>query len=156
MITRWHVALVAGALLACQSPLGQSSDDLQAAQARWRLAGILTYEFDIYRACGECPAEWARLLTVRVRDGAFISLTHADDGTAADTSFVADFLTMERLFAYVSRTLARRPAQFSAEYDRAVGYPILVSVDLDRRMVDDEFALGISSFRPAPPVAAVK
>ncbi len=138
-------------LVACaESPTEQRQDDLATARARWRTGGLTGYDFELQRLC-YCPDETVRPVTVSVRGSAFAGLAHTDDGTAADTVWFRDFLTMERVFEYLERTVAERPAVFMATYDAVLGYPVSVELDGDRQVADDELWLEIPALRPVTP-----
>lgn len=139
------VALVA--LVACaESPTEQREEDLATARARWRAGGLADYDFELRRVC-YCPDGAVRLVTVSVRGSAFASLVHTDDGTAADTVWFRDFLTMERVFDYLERAVEERPAVFMATYDAVLGYPVSVELDGDRQIADDELWLEVPALR---------
>jgi hypothetical protein len=76
---------------------------------------------------------------------------YADSGTAADTTWFRDYLTVDRLFALLQRTLDGRPATFTVAYHPDLGYPALVHVDPKSGVADDEFSVQITSLRPPPP-----
>jgi hypothetical protein len=131
---------------ACTEPqVDQWEMDLVRAAARWQGAGIDSYDFDISRLCF-CAPLVTRTVRVSVRHGAFSGLVYVDSLTPADTTYFADFLTMERFFAHLRGVLAAGPSRFTAGYDPFFGYPDSVVVDPIANAVDDEYALRIVSF----------
>lgn len=48
------------------------------------------------------------------------------------------FLTISQLFDFIRDAIARDAYRFEAEFDPRLGYPVRVSVDFDREMVDEE------------------
>jgi hypothetical protein len=134
------------AAAACTEPETSPREaDLARAAARWQGAGIDSYDFDISRACF-CGSLATRTVRVSVRHGAFAGLLYVDSLTPADTTYFADFLTMERFFAHLRGVLAAGPGSFTAWYDPILGYPDSVVVDPIANAVDDEYALRIVSF----------
>ena len=129
------------------SLLGQRADDLAAARARWRAAAIASYDFEFQRVCF-CTQEAVERVTISVRHGQFAALVSTDSGTPVDTMLFQDFLTMDRLFETTQRLLAAGPASFTASYDAALGYPMVVAVDPVARIADDEVTYQVLSLRP--------
>ena len=144
---RIHAVTLAMLCAACsRSPLEQQQDDLAVAQARWRAAAIPNYSFNFQRVCF-CAPVVTRAVTVTVRQGAWAALTYVDDGSVADTSLFRDFLTMDRVFAFLQDALERHAAGFVARYDTPLGYPTEVDIDYIANAADDELSLRIPMLR---------
>jgi hypothetical protein len=138
-------------MMACSSsPLDESRSEFDQAQARWRAAAATDYDFDLQHLC-YCADPATRPVTISVRGGVFHSIAYADSGTAADTTWFRDYLTIDRLFALLQRTLDGKPARFTASYHAELGYPDRVDVDPISGAADDEFSLRITKLRPPPP-----
>lgn len=120
--------------------------DLAAAQARWQAAGILDYEMDLVRLC-YCVQEHTMPVTVTVRGGEYVSLVYLDSGGVADTTLFRQYLTMDRIFTLLQDVVATEPAAFRAEYNPGLGFPVLVTVDPDRSVIDEEFTIQMLAFR---------
>ena len=140
--------LVLGLLcVACStSPIEQQEDNLAAAQRRWRAAAIPDYSFTFQRACFCAPIA-TRAVTVTVQQGAWASLRYVDDGTVADTSLFRDYLTVERVFAFLRRVLEEQPARFDASYAAQLGFPADVYIDYSVGIADDELSIRISDLQ---------
>jgi uncharacterized protein DUF6174 len=128
------------------SPFGQQEEDLTVAQARWRAAALLDYSFDIQRVCF-CAPSATRPVTITVHQGAWATLTYADDGTTADTSLFRDFLTMDRVFSFLRRALEGHPAAFVGTYHAQLGYPSEVRIDYLGNAIDDELGILVPILR---------
>ena len=133
--------------VACSvTPLEQQQDTLAGAQARWRAAAIPNYSFELQHACF-CAPIVTRPVTVTVRQSAWTMLTYVDDGTVADTALFRDFLTMDRVVAFLRGTLERHPASLTASYDAQFGYPTEVYIDYIANAADDELSLRLPVLR---------
>jgi hypothetical protein len=126
-MARWLVTsiLALGALGCTEPKLQGASDALAAAQRRWAAGGLTSYDFTVQRLCF-CGDVVTRPVTVGVRGGSFSGIAYADSGTAADTSLFRDFLTMDRLFAFLRQQLDAKPDTLVADYDPQLGYPTSV------------------------------
>jgi hypothetical protein len=150
---RSFISLLALGALGCTEPkLESAKDALAVAQRRWTAAGLANYDFTAQRLCF-CGDAVTRPVTVRVRGGSFAGIAYADSGTAADTSLFHDFLTMDRLFAFLRQELDATPDTLVADYDPQLGYPTSAFVDPHFGIADDEFSLHVSALNPAPAAA---
>lgn len=148
---RRHGLLAAFLIAACSSSLlDETRDELDQARARWSAAALADYDFDLQHNCF-CADLATRPVTISVRGGAFASMIYSDSGTVADTALFRDYLTVDRLFALLQRTLDAKPASFTAAYHEQLGYPALVQVDPVSSIVDDEFSVRINGLRPVTP-----
>lgn len=136
------LALAAAILLTgCRSATGLAGERLELASARalWQGERPPSYRYHFRNECGECLPEWRRPVIIRVRSGTIDLVTDAETGVAP--AFERDWPTVDSLFAVVEHAIEQRAAVLTVEYDRALGYPTLISVDYSRAVVDDEFAL---------------
>jgi hypothetical protein len=150
------------ALLACLltaacsiSAFEGSQNSLAEANTRWKTAALTSYDFDFQRTCF-CAASMTRPVTISVRSDTFTTIVYSDSGTAADTAQFRDFLTVDRLFAFLHRTLNAGPAGFTTAYDEVRGYPALVVIDFDSDVADDGLTLRINGFRQVPASAPAR
>ncbi len=150
--------LTLGLLAACSTSVFEGSQSsLSEANTRWRTAAVANYNFDFQRTCF-CVAALTRPVTISVRSDAFVSITYSDSGTTADSAQFRDFLTIDRIFAFLHRTLNQGPAGFTTAYHERYGFPALVVLDFDSDVEDDGLTLRIDALRPvnAPAVPAVR
>lgn len=122
--------------------------ELATAQSRWQAAGITNYDFDLQVSCF-CVATTYGSVTISVRNSQPSGVVSTDSGTAVDSLYFQDYLTVDRLFASLDRILSAKPATFTAAYDAGLGFPRDVSIDGNARVADDELGLRILSLRPA-------
>ena len=144
------LAIVAAALPACadlNAPAG--SDGLDDAHARWQATHLTDYQYDFQRICF-CAPIVTRPVTITVLGGAFVSVVYQDSGTAADTTYFRQYLTMERVFVSLRHELDAHPASFAPVYDTSAGYPHQVFIDRLANAADDELSLYITAVRPLP------
>lgn len=132
------------------SLLDQSRSEFDDARRLWQAQGATDYDFDLQHLC-YCSDLVTRPVTIGVRGGAVAWIVYTDSGTAADTTLFRDYLTIDRVFALLQRTLDGHPASFTASYQPDLGYPAMVHVDPKQPVADDEFSVRITGLRPPPP-----
>ena len=103
---------------ACSTEEDERIDDLAAARAQWIAAAPAAYDFEYLRSCF-CP-------------DVFPARVYVDAGVVT--------LTVEQLFNELEELIRLEPFQLEVRYDPALGYPSYVSVDIEERMVDEEFS----------------
>ena len=144
------------AVAACSiSAFEGSQNSLAEANTRWKAAAVTSYDFDFQRTCF-CAESMTRPVTISVRSDTFTTIVYSDSGTAADSAQFRDFLTIDRLFAFLHRTLNAGPAGFTTAYDDVRGFPALVVIDFDSDVADDGLTLRINGFRRVSPPAAAR
>ena len=57
-------------------------------------------------------------------------------------------IQVDQLFNEVKQSIDNNAASIDVKYDSTWGYPRSISIDLDKRMADEEFALISSSLKP--------
>ena len=117
-VRRAAVAVLLIILAGCD-PLGSTAreDDLDAAQARWRSAGLTSYRYVHGLSCF-CAYVGPALVTVR--SGAVVQVVSRTDNTEQP---VATRPSIDSLFAFVRQELQRAPANLIVTYDPVLGYP---------------------------------
>ena len=128
------------------NPLGPAESQLAKAESRWAAAGPVSYDFDVQVSCF-CVASSFGTVTVSVRNHQVVSLVRTDSGTAVDSIYFENVLTVDRMFAAEQRYLDAKPASFRADYDANLGYPTLVSVDPNASVADDEYSFQVHGLR---------
>jgi len=146
------VALGVGAAAACGDSLAPETAVFALNRAKWSAQRLDTYTFDFYRSCGECLPEWVVPVRITVMNGEVTSVIQIATGDTVPSP--AFRLTIDSLFAQVAKTLERDPYRLTITYDRRLGYPLTVSVDYDRQMVDDEGGFSARLVLPAVPLPA--
>jgi hypothetical protein len=143
-----HLAIivVSGlAVLACGDSVGPRLNELDKARATWNRANTSQYEFGFVQHCGECPPGLGLPYHVRVFNNGSITMTNIQTGGEAPDN--VERPTIPLLFSRIETTLRNDPAQFRAEYDRSLGYPRSVSVDINETAIDDEWGFIVSNLR---------
>ena len=115
--------------------------------AVWADQGIDDYQYTVQVSCF-CMVEATRPVTVEVQDGQAVSLTYADDGTAADPALFERYDSIDKIFAIISEAEAQEPARLDVTYDEATGVPQSIAIDISEQMADEELYLEISGFEP--------
>jgi len=132
-----------------------SQNSLAEANTRWKAAALTSYDFDFQRTCF-CAGSMTRPVTISVRSDTFTAIVYSDSGTAADSAQFRDFLTVDRLFDFLHRTLNAGPAGFTTAYNDLRGYPALVVIDFDSDVADDGLTLRINGVRPVSTPATAR
>jgi hypothetical protein len=145
-----EAAVAIGALFAI-GPVSADAE-LDAAQARWRAAGLTGYEYGYHKYC-DCHRDSPPETTVSIRDGKVIRVRHRPAGTTTDVP-AADknldyYWTVEGLFQLIGSALDRG-VQVRASYDAAQGFPREIFIDYDTELIGDELDLRLTSVRPLP------
>jgi hypothetical protein len=140
-------ALASVAAGACtHSPFEVANNALNGAESQWKRAGYRDYSFRVRR---ECFCAFTDAVDVVVRGGVPVSATIATSGASADTALMHDFLTIDRLFAYLHAVVATNPVRFDATYHAGLGYPVHVYIDHKLAVADDEMTILVSNVEPA-------
>ena len=111
----------------------------------WADQAVDDYRYTVQVGCF-CIREMTRPVVVEVADGALLSLTYADDGTAADPLLFERFTSVEKLYAVIDDAAAQNAVQLDVTYDEALGVPTQISIDISQQMADEELYLTISGF----------
>lgn len=144
-----HRILITAALLtllSCHTTTAAESA-LAANRRLWVSRAPASYTVTVSRSC-ECTPEMTGPVVVTVRGGVVESRVYASNGAAVGGSLAAEFPSVEEMFQRIEELTHREVAKLDVSYDRATGYPTLVSVDYDARMVDDEISWRITSLAP--------
>ena len=134
-------------LSACSvtGPPDEEREDLRRNRERWRSQRIQSYEYVLQQLC-YCPPELARPARVTVRDGQVASVIDVERSTAVPADR-RNTLTVEDLFARVEEALNRNAAELQVEYDPELGYPISISIDYSKQVIDEELSFRASALR---------
>ena len=142
-------------LLALVVPLavaacGSATDPVEHATARFRWAqrGPADYRVTIRRSCGECLPSMMEPVIVTVEDRVVTSRTYAATGAPVPDDLADVFPSVEQLLARIDEWRRRPVARLDVRYDRALGLPVEVAVDVDAEAVDDEFAYTLTDLQP--------
>lgn len=136
-------------LAACHDSVSvERVQTLDDAQARWQQVGIQNYTFVVRLNCFCANTAPVR---VTVANGVPTSAVFADStNVAADTATYHSYLTVDRIFAVIRSELQQNPAQFTADYDAATGYPKAVNIDPKAMIADDEIGIQVTALTPNP------
>ena len=116
---------------------------LEAAETRWRMAGIRSYEYGASVACF-CGFDRTPF-AIRVVEGIPSPLTGNDRwrNRAGET-----YNTIEKLFGMVRGAFERGYEVVDVTYDDSTGRPIRISIDMSKHGEDDDVVITVSGFRP--------
>ena len=135
--------LLYSALAGCSDLFSPSSKSrLDENRDRWRAQGLNAYTFTLSQFCF-CAINGP--VRVFVSNGAVISATQISNGQALDTRFVS---SIESLFDFIERGIARHSAVLDVTYDPARGYPVRIVSDGSRSTADDEVTYEVSDVSP--------
>ncbi|MEY3019506.1 MAG: hypothetical protein RLZZ272_490 [Actinomycetota bacterium] len=112
--------------------------ELEAAEARWRAAGIARYRL-VERPVCFCVGATHTLL---VEDGVATEVTTVPDAPDAEGPF-GPALTVEELLARLRADLEGGAAAVRATYDPSTGAPMEAFVDVSELMADEEWGMSV-------------
>ena len=120
---------------------------LDAARARWQLAGLTAYEYGYHKYC-ECHRDSPPETVVTVSGGNVTRVRHRPAGgdvevPAADKNFQY-YWTVDGLFDLIASAL-ERGVQVRASYDAALGFPREVFIDYDTDFIGDELDVRLTA-----------
>ncbi len=122
---------------ACSTEEDERLDDLAAARSLWIANAPGAYDFNYLRSCF-CPDVFpARVYVV---DGVVTLVRNLETSTPLPEERNDDFPTVDQLFNELDALIRLEPHQLEVRYDQQLGYPSFVSVDIEERMVDEEFS----------------
>lgn len=140
------VVLLVGVLLVAGAACSLGSDAApETPAAVWTAQEIDDYQYTVQVSCF-CLREATRPVVVEVKDGRAVSLTYADDGTAADPALFARYDSIDKIFDIISEAEAQEPARLDVTYDEATGVPQSIAIDISEQMADEELYLEIREF----------
>jgi hypothetical protein len=122
---------------ACGTEEDERIDDLAAARAQWIAAAPAAYDFEYLRSCF-CPDVFPA--RVYVDAGVVTLVLDLESSTPLPADRNDDFPTVEQLFIELEELIRLEPFRLEVRYDPALGYPSYASVDIEERIVDEEFS----------------
>jgi hypothetical protein len=138
------VLAAAGVLALVPTSVTTTIDPDASPRAVWQAQGIDHYRYTLQVSCF-CLTDMTRPVTIEVRDGQVVSLTYADDGTAANAELFASYSTAEGLFTIIEEAEAEGAVRLDVVYNEA-GFPISINIDISELMADEELYLTIAEF----------
>ena len=131
------------ALAGCSDLFSPSAKSrLDENRDKWRAQGLNTYTFTLSQFCF-CAINGP--VRVVVSNGAVINATQISNGQALDTRFVS---SIESLFEFIERGIAKHSAVLDVTYDPARGYPVRIVSDGSKSAADDEVTYEVSDVSP--------
>lgn len=109
---------------------------------KWRALGMTSYSFTLNQSCF-CGITGP--VRVGVFNGAVVSALVVSSGQSVDTRFVS---TIESLFDFIERGIAKHSAVLEVTYDPARGFPTKIVSDGSRNIADDEVTYEVSDVQP--------
>ena len=142
-----RLAALASAMFTLTSCSSMVSPDEQLASARslWAQRAPASYSITLRRGC-ECLPESTGPATVTVSNGA-ISVHYTSTGAAVPKAYAAVFPDVEGLFDLIETAQKNNYYKVDVEYDSELGYPKLISIDINKQMIDDEFGIYVQEFK---------
>lgn len=118
-------------------------DDAQAAldeaRARWAANGGDDYDMRFNWLCF-CVDTYVAEVDLEVRDGAVVSGSYVEDGSELGSGALAEYVSVEGLFALLQDAIDRNAASIDVQYDADLGYPTEANIDYDTGIADEERA----------------
>lgn len=134
----WLVVLVLAGLAGCDDPLGPF-EQVEVASERWERHGASDYSFVLDRYC-ECLVTGPVRLRVVADDVVGAEALPGSSAPPGSQPDPAQFPTIDELFAQLRAAAEAGPVRFEVEYDRELGYPRSVDVDVSAQIADEELS----------------
>lgn len=131
----------------CAEPGDERLDRLNAAWALWNATAPADYRFDYRRSCF-CPD--VEEVRIGVADGIVVRVTRLETLEPLPAERNPEFPTIDALFVELDQLVRADPHVLDVEYDREFGFPASAEVDIEERMVDEEFAYTVREFAAVP------
>lgn len=144
LVSKAGLVVTASLTLGCSSAVGPR-EDLSLAKLRWSQRGPDSYVMTVGRSC-ECTPQMTGPVIVTVQNGVVVSRIYRNTGEAVPASHADLFPAVEGLFGRVESELDERAYRIHVDYDHALGFPTVISVDQNKDYVDDEYVISVSSF----------
>jgi len=122
------------------SPGDQSR--LEENRDKWRAQGLTTYSFTLRQVCF-CGINGP--VRVVVVNGAAVNATLISNGQLVDPRFVS---SIESLFDFIQRGIAKHSAVLEVTYDPTRGFPARIVSDGSKSTADDEVTYEVSDVQP--------
>jgi hypothetical protein len=123
-----------------------TDDDLAANRQRWQAQNVENYRFTYTRQCF-CPPQARGPFEVTVRDGKVESVIYQGEGEPMERP-LAEYQTVEDLFAVLADAYDRGAASVRASYDAETGQPSEFFIDYDEQQADEEVGFTVEPVRP--------
>lgn len=131
----------------------RKENDFRVNQNLWQQQGIESYSFEFSKLC-YCGGLFNPATIVVEADTVHAVLDPETGEPLRDpktqelvlTKYPESFLTIAELFEIIES--ARKKAdKLNVEYDRNLGYPVLIEIDYIKEAIDDEVTFKVDNFR---------
>jgi hypothetical protein len=146
----WRSGFLLGVCLgplvgSCSSEQDKRLDDLAAARSQWIADAPSAYDFTYLRSCF-CPDVFPARVYVDAGAVILVENVQTSDPLPADRN--DDFPTIDQLFNELDELIRLDPFELEIRFDTELGYPTYVRVDIEERMVDEEFSYTVDDLVP--------
>jgi hypothetical protein len=117
--------------------------EFNAAQQKWRAAGLHDYAFTFYQSCFCIGRQKIR---ITVKDDKVHSARNISDGAAVKPAEVGQPLTLNEIFQKIEEGYAKPADHIRLTLNAEFGYPERVFIDYVEMMADEELSYSISDF----------
>jgi hypothetical protein len=125
----------------CGDPGDERLERLSAARTTWVSSAPVDYAFRYRRSCF-CP--FVERVRVSVSSGFVTEVFDLDAALPLPEERWPEFPTIDALFAELEELVREDPFRLEVEYDPTLGYPSFVDVDIEERVVDEEFSYTVT------------
>ena len=139
------LALVSG----CSDLLGPSeANRAEEAWDRWVANAPPAYRYELLQSCFCDRPGVGRWLTVIVNGDAVAAAWETDTGFQLSPADLARVPTVDDLFGVVFDAIDGGADELRTEYERQLGYPVLIDIDYLRHAIDDELVIRAKGLLP--------
>ncbi len=121
---------------------------LDDSRSRWEASGITDYAMRFQRltSCFICQPTDLIAVRLTVRGDTIREVLDIAQNQPLTDFAPGVFLTVDELFDFIQEAIDLDAAEIDVSYDRILGYPIDITVDISRRFFDDETSFQVREF----------
>jgi len=150
VISKTVLLAVFVALTGCSDLFSPDRDRsrLEENRDKWRAQGLNSYTFTFRQGCFCGITEPVRVVVV---NGSAVNATLISNSQLIDPRFVS---SIESLFDFIDRGIAKHSVVLEVTYDPARGFPTRIVSDGSKNIADDEVTYEVSDVQPIALTAA--
>ena len=121
---------------------------LDDSRSRWEASGVTDYTMRFQRlsSCFICQPTDLIEVRITVRGDTIREVFDIAQNLPFTDFTPGVFLTIDELFDFIQEAIDLDAAEIDISYDRILGYPIDITVDISRRFFDDETSFQVREF----------
>jgi hypothetical protein len=135
---------VAGCVIFSSRPDPQT--ELDEHRALWDAAGVADYRMRFQRLCLFCDVQFLTPVRITVVADTIDQITDAETGELVEETVDGAFLTIDEIFDVIQGAIDDDAVEIDVRYDKQLGYPTDVQIDLSRALINDDAQFEVREF----------